>query len=67
MKLERFRDNPDGSADFLIEDLTQEETDALVRLGLIRAIEAGIKEAQEKFTPDKDFEDEDNIAVGGTD
>jgi hypothetical protein len=67
MKLERFRDNPDGSADFLIEDMTQEETDALVRLGLIRAIEAGIKEAQEKFTPDKDFEDEDSIAVGGTD
>jgi hypothetical protein len=59
MKLERFRDNPDGSADFLIEDLTPEETDALVRLGLIRAIENGIKEAKEKFTPDKDFEDED--------
>jgi hypothetical protein len=67
MKLERFRDNPDGSADFLIEDMTQEEIDALVRLGLIRAIEEGIKEAQEKFTPDKDFNDEDNIAVGGTD
>jgi len=67
MKLERFRDNPDGSADFLIEDMTQEEIDALVRLGLIRAIENGIKEAQEQFTPDKDFEDEDSIAVGGTD
>ena len=67
MKLERFRDNPDGSADFLIEDMTQEEIDALVRLGLIRAIEAGIKEAKEQFTPDKDFEDEDSIAVGGTD
>jgi hypothetical protein len=59
MKLERFRDNPDGSADFLIEDLTQEETDALVRLGLIRAIENGIKEAKEKFTPKEDFTDED--------
>jgi hypothetical protein len=67
MKLERFRDNPDGSADFLIEDMTQEEIDALVRLGLIRAIEAGIKEAHEKFTPDKDFTDEDSTAVGGTD
>jgi hypothetical protein len=67
MKLERFRDNPDGSADFLIEDMTQEEIDALVRLGLIRAIEAGIKEAQEKFTPKEDNVDEDNTTVGGTD
>jgi len=67
MKLERFRDNPDGSADFLIEDMTQEEIDALVRLGLIRAIEAGIKEAHELFTPKEDFTDEDSIAVGGTD
>jgi hypothetical protein len=67
MKLERFRDNPDGSADFLIEDLTPEETEALVRLGLIRAIEAGIKEAQEKFTPKEDFTDESSTTVGGTD
>jgi hypothetical protein len=59
MKLERFRDNPDGSADFLIEDLTPEETDALVRLGIIKAIEDGIKWAQEQCTPTEDFEDED--------
>jgi hypothetical protein len=64
MKLERFRDNPDGSADFLIEDMTQEEIDALVRLGLIRAIENGIKEAQEKFTPTEDLTDENSTAVG---
>jgi len=67
MKMKRFRDNPDGSADFLIEDLTQKETDALVRLGLIRAIENGIKEAKEKFTPKEDFTDEDSTTVGGTD
>ena len=67
MKLERFRDNPDGSADFLIEDMTQEEIDALVRLGLIRAIENGIKEAQEKFTPKEDLTDENSTAIGGTD
>lgn len=66
MKLERFRDNPDGSADFLIEDMKQEEIDALVRLGLIRAIENGIKEAQEKFTPKEDLTDENSTAVGGT-
>lgn len=60
MKLEKFRENPDGSADFLIEDMTQDEVEALVRLGLIRAIEAGIKEAQEQFTPSKDFTDEDS-------
>jgi hypothetical protein len=67
MKLERFRDNPDGSADFLIEDLTPEETDALIRLGIIKAIEDGIKWAQEQCTPKEDFTDESSEAVGGTD
>ena len=67
MRLEQFRENPDGSANFSIEGLTQEEADAFIRLGIIKALEDGIKEAQEKFTPDKDFNDEDNIAVGGTD
>jgi hypothetical protein len=59
MKLEMIRENEDGSADFTIEDLTPEQTQAFVRLGIIKALEDGIKEAQSKYNPDvEDFEDE---------
>ena len=59
MKLEMIRENEDGSADFSIEDLTPEQTQAFVRLGIIKALEDGIKEAQEKYNPDiEDFADE---------
>jgi hypothetical protein len=59
MKLEMIRENEDGSADFAIEDLTPEQTQAFVRLGIIKALEDGIKEAQSKYNPDiEDFEDE---------
>jgi hypothetical protein len=56
MKLEMIRENEDGSADFTIEDLTPEQTQAFVRLGIIKALEDGIKEAQSKYNPDvEDF------------
>jgi hypothetical protein len=56
-----IRENEDGSADFTF-DLTPEMMEALLRYGIIKALEAGIKEAQEKYTPD-----EDSIKVGETD
>lgn len=58
-----IRENEDGSADFIF-DLTPEMMQALLRFGIIKALEAGIKEAQEKYTPTEPFED---IKVGETD
>lgn len=59
MKLEMIRENEDGSADFSIEDLTPEQTQAFVRLGIIKALEDALKLAEEEYTPPpEDFEDE---------
>jgi hypothetical protein len=50
INVEMIKENPDGSAEYKF-DLTPEMMEALLRFGIIKAIEAGIKEAQEKYTP----------------
>lgn len=50
MKLEQLRENPDGSADFNISDLTEEEVMSFVRLGIIKALEDAIEDAK-KYDP----------------
>jgi hypothetical protein len=46
VKLEPIKENPDGSADYMITELTEEETTALLRLGIIKALETAIEEAK---------------------
>jgi len=48
--VELVKENPDGSAVFTF-DFTDEEKDALLRLGIITAIKAGIDEAK-KYHPE---------------
>lgn len=64
-----IRENEDGSADFIL-DLTPEMMEALLRFGIVKALEAGIEEAKAKYTPTvlniKDMDDVD-IKVGETD
>ena len=50
MKLEPIKENPDGSADFTITDITDEEAIALLRLGIIKALETAIEDAK-KYDP----------------
>jgi hypothetical protein len=50
MKLEQLNENPDGSVDFSISDLTDEEVMSLVRLGIIKALEEAIEDAK-KYDP----------------
>jgi hypothetical protein len=50
MKIEQFRENEDGSADFSISDMTEEEVMSFVRLGLVKALEAAIEDAK-KYDP----------------
>jgi hypothetical protein len=51
MKLEQLKENPDGSADFSISDMTEEEVQSFVRLGIIKALEDAI-DAAKKYDPD---------------
>jgi hypothetical protein len=51
MKLEQWTENPDGSADFNISDMTEEETQAFIRLGIVKALEIAIVEAK-KYDPE---------------
>ena len=50
MKLEQIAENPDGSADFSISDMTEEEVQSFVRLGIIKALEDALKDAK-KYDP----------------
>jgi hypothetical protein len=50
MKLEQLRENPDGSADFNISDMTEEEVMSFVRLGIVKALEDAIEDAK-KYDP----------------
>lgn len=43
MNVEFIKDNDDGSANFTL-DLTPEEAESLLRLGILEAIKAGIRE-----------------------
>lgn len=43
MKVEFIKDNKDGSASYTF-DLTSEEAESLLRLGILEALKAGIRE-----------------------
>ena len=43
MKVEFIKDNEDGSASYTF-DLTSEEAESLLRLGILEALKAGIRE-----------------------
>lgn len=51
MELNFIKENPDGSADYSITNLTQEETVSLIRLGIIRTLEKAIEEGN-KLMPE---------------
>jgi hypothetical protein len=51
MKLEQWKENLDGSVDFNISDMTEEETQAFLRLGIVKALEIAIFEAK-KYDPE---------------
>lgn len=48
MQVMLLRENEDGSADYAF-DLTKEEQQYLIKLGILEALKAGIREG-EKFT-----------------
>jgi hypothetical protein len=60
MKLEPIRENPDGSADYMIKDLTDEEATALIRLGIIKALETAIENAKKYEVIDENSETASN-------
>jgi hypothetical protein len=45
MNVEFIKDNEDGSASFTF-DLTSEEAESLLRLGILEALKAGIREGE---------------------
>ena len=59
MKLEQIAENPDGSADFSISDMTEEEVQSFVRLGIIKALEDALKDAA-KYDPNLVIKNEDS-------
>ena len=59
MKLEQWRENPDGSADFNISDMTEEEVMSFVRLGIVKALEDAIEDAK-KYDPNLVIEDRED-------
>jgi hypothetical protein len=59
MKLEQLRENPDGSADFNISDMTEEEVMSFVRLGIVKALEDAIEDAK-KYDPNLVIEDRED-------
>lgn len=50
MRLEQLAENPDGSADFSISDMTEEEVQSFVRLGIVKAMEDAMEDAK-KYDP----------------
>ena len=53
MKLEAIKENPDGSADFMITEITDEEATSLLRLGIIKALEEAIENAKKYEVKDE--------------
>jgi hypothetical protein len=47
MKLEAIKENLDGSADYMITELTEQESMSLIRLGIIKALEEAIENARQ--------------------
>ena len=60
MKLEAIKENPDGSADFMITEITDEEATGLLRLGIIKALEEAIENAKKYEVIDEDSETASN-------
>lgn len=56
MSVELIKENEDGSADYVFH-MTDDQRDALLRYGIMKAIEAGIEEARKKYTPEENNED----------
>lgn len=54
MKVELIKENPDGSADYRF-DLTDEEQQTFVRLGILTALQSAIESAK-KLDPDNPTE-----------
>ena len=50
MRIELIKENEDGSADFSLLDMTPEEVTALVRIGIITALENAVEDAK-KYDP----------------
>ena len=50
MRIEELKGNVDGSTDYVILDMTEEETTAFVRLGIVKALEDAIEDAK-KYDP----------------
>jgi hypothetical protein len=53
MKIEQWKENPDGSADFNISDMTEEEAQAFMRLGIVKALEIAMI-ISKKYAPNID-------------
>ena len=60
MKLEQIKENPDGSADFTITEITDEEANAFMRLGIIKALEIAIEESKKYEVKNEDSETASN-------
>ena len=60
MKIEKIKENPDGSADFTITEMTDEEAHAFMRLGIIKALETAMKEAKKYEVKNEDSETASN-------
>lgn len=50
MRIEELKGNVDGSTDYIILDMTEDETAAFVRLGIVKALEEAIEDAK-KYDP----------------
>jgi hypothetical protein len=53
MKVNLLQENFDGSADFNISDMTEEEAQTFIRLGIVKALEIAMVEAK-KYDPNID-------------
>jgi hypothetical protein len=54
MKVEQFRENFDGNADFNISDMTEEEAQTFIRLGIVKALEIAMILMAKKYDPNID-------------
>jgi hypothetical protein len=53
MKVNLLQENFDGSVDFNISDMTEEEAQTFIRLGIVKALEIAMVEAK-KYDPNID-------------
>ncbi len=64
MEVKLIRENPDGSADFSF-DMTDKEKEALLCLGIITGLKAGIEEGK-KYVAEPAEEQTDGNETGST-